>query len=98
VQYDPAHHAIVVQDTGIGIDKATCDALFRAVPPGSRPGTGLGLLLVKELTKTNGGQLAIESQKDGGTTITLSFSADSWLPADTRPDNQIGRFSVIFDR
>ena len=64
-----------VSDSGIGIDEETQDALFTLGRAKTRPGTskekgsGLGLILCKELIKENGGELYFESQSGKGTTF-----------------------------
>ena len=67
-----------VIDTGVGIKPEIKKNMFR---PKSRPstgtagekGTGLGLLLVRELMKLHGGKLRIESEPGKGSTFTLCF-------------------------
>ena len=39
----------------------------------TRGGTGLGLAIVKHAAAYHGAQIALESQVDKGTTITVSF-------------------------
>jgi CheY-like chemotaxis protein len=67
---------LAVGDTGIGMDKATCQ---RAIEPffstkGIGKGTGLGLSMVHGLAAQLGGGLTIDSAVGVGTRITL------WLP------------------
>ncbi len=70
---------ITVSDTGIGIDKDDLDKIFRIdvhhTTPGTNnePGTGLGLILVKELVEKHGGEIKIESEKGKGTNITFTL-------------------------
>ena len=72
----------VVKDTGIGIapeDIETVMAPFGQVD--SRlarryEGTGLGLPLTKSLVKLHGGDLAVESEVDAGTTIIIRLPAE----------------------
>jgi signal transduction histidine kinase/DNA-binding response OmpR family regulator len=75
-----------VKDTGIGISPAHIPYLFDRFRQAdgsidrSYEGTGLGLALVKEIVELHGGQITVESLKQGpenpvgGTTFTL------WLP------------------
>ena len=71
--------SITVSDTGIGIDKNNLDKIFRIdvhhTTPGTNnePGTGLGLILVKELVEKHGGVIEIESEKGKGTNITFTL-------------------------
>jgi signal transduction histidine kinase len=47
--------AIVVQDAGPGIPEALMSRLFQRFATGSRGGTGLGLYIVRELARAQGG-------------------------------------------
>jgi signal transduction histidine kinase len=68
---------ITVKDNGIGIDERLMERLFDLELHFTRFGTenelgvGLGLLVVKELTELNGGQVAISSETGKGTTVLL---------------------------
>lgn len=71
--------AISVTDTGIGMDKEDIDRLFRIDTTFTTPGTndeqgsGLGLLITKELVEKNGGKIKVSSQKEVGTTFTVTL-------------------------
>jgi signal transduction histidine kinase len=69
----------VIRDKGIGIPEEDQQQLFKAFHRGSnvgtRPGTGLGLLLVKRCADLHGGKVQIESNFGEGTTVTVRFSA-----------------------
>jgi two-component system sensor histidine kinase/response regulator len=66
---------ISVSDTGIGIDAEELSKLFRIevkyqqVGTAGEEGTGLGLILCKELVEKNGGRLSLESEVGKGTTV-----------------------------
>jgi PAS domain S-box-containing protein len=64
-----------VADRGIGIPEADQPWLFTAFHRGRnvghRPGTGLGLVIVKRCVELHGGQIAIESKAGDGTTVTV---------------------------
>jgi len=66
-----------IQDRGIGIPAADLPWLFNAFHRGrnvgQRPGTGLGLVIVKRCVELHGGRIQVESQTGQGTTITLSL-------------------------
>jgi PAS domain S-box-containing protein len=69
----------VIRDQGIGIPEEDQRQLFKAFHRGSnvgtRPGTGLGLLLVKRCADLHGGKVQVESKFGEGTTVTVIFSA-----------------------
>ncbi|HEX7078976.1 MAG TPA: ATP-binding protein [Candidatus Eisenbacteria bacterium] len=71
---------IAVSDSGIGINPEKRARLFRKFSQGDTSttrkygGTGLGLVIVKELVDMMGGAVRLESPGDGlGTTVTLSL-------------------------
>lgn len=71
---------VQIKDTGIGIPKEHLEHLFelkkerKAGTDGER-GTGLGLVLVKELTSLNQGELLIDSEEGKGTAFTVRLPA-----------------------
>ncbi|BAS54374.1 ATP-binding protein [Leptolyngbya boryana CZ1] len=71
--------AIVVQDTGIGIDDSQLDAIFqefRQVDQSStrlQNGTGLGLAITKSLTQLMGGTISVQSQVGLGSMFTVEL-------------------------
>src|SRR6185436_5077750 len=69
----------VVRDKGIGIPEEDQQQLFKAFHRGSnvgtRPGTGLGLLLVKRCADLHGGEVQVESKFGEGTSVTVRFPA-----------------------
>lgn len=64
-----------VTDSGVGIPVVDIAQVFQPFYRGSNvdnlPGTGLGLSIVKTLVDLHGGQIAVESEVDVGTTITI---------------------------
>lgn len=78
---------ITVRDEGTGMDEVTRS---RATEPfyttrADSGGTGLGLAMVANFCRAFGGQLAIASRKDFGTTVTMTFP---WV-ADAAPRTQL---------
>jgi signal transduction histidine kinase len=73
---DAGRVGIHVHDDGPGIPEEVlgrvCDPFFTTKPPGE--GTGLGLAITLGITRAHGGDLAIESNRHGGTSVTI------WLP------------------
>ena len=83
---------ISVADSGVGIPKAEQDkvatAFFRTSTArgSSRPGTGLGLALVKAVVDAAGGQLSIGDSDLGGAEITFDLpAAEAPTPATGGP-------------
>ncbi|MEA3146024.1 MAG: hypothetical protein QOI53_1491 [Verrucomicrobiota bacterium] len=65
-----------IRDRGIGIPEADQEWLFQAFHRGrnvgDRPGTGLGLVIVKRCIDLHGGNIKLESQGEG-TSVTVSL-------------------------
>jgi signal transduction histidine kinase len=72
---NPDNVKIVVEDNGIGISKKYQDHVFdmfyRATERSD--GSGLGLYIVKETVDMMGGSISLDSEKDKGTSITLTI-------------------------
>jgi PAS domain S-box-containing protein len=71
----PGWCSLFVTDQGLGLSEAHQAKLFtrffRANPGGAIPGTGLGLVIVKELVERMGGRIEVQSQLGAGTTFTI---------------------------
>jgi signal transduction histidine kinase len=74
---------IAVADTGIGVptdeQPQVFSRFFRASTATTRaiPGTGLGLAISRALVEQHGGAIAIESEEDKGTRITVTLPAEA---------------------
>lgn len=70
---------VSVSDTGIGIDQVHLPKLFKIETKYKRlgtareRGTGLGLILCKELVETNAGKIWVESEPGKGTTFCFTL-------------------------
>jgi signal transduction histidine kinase len=75
MKVEGADAVCVIRDQGIGIPEADCEWLFsafhRARNVGDRPGTGLGLVIVKRCVDLHGGKISVQSRQGRGTTITV---------------------------
>jgi PAS domain S-box-containing protein len=76
VEYKPAEQvAVSVQDTGTGIAPDVLPKLFQPLFTTKARGIGLGLMVVKNLTQANGGEIAVHSEVGRGTTFTVTLPA-----------------------
>ncbi|HDP76144.1 MAG TPA: ATP-binding protein [Bacteroidales bacterium] len=70
---------IFVTDYGVGMPKETTDRLFDALESMTQPGTmneqgsGLGLIICKQLVTDLGGPIKVISKPQRGSTFTVSF-------------------------
>ncbi len=68
-----------ISDTGIGIPEEIMPRLFKLdgqfsmAGTANEPGTGLGLILCKEMVEKNGGKIRVESQAGKGSTFSFSL-------------------------
>jgi len=75
-----------VQDTGIGMNREQLanvfQRFFRAHQTSSQPdGSGLGLLISKNLVELMGGTIKVESEEGKGTTVFFSIKGPRSVPA-----------------
>jgi signal transduction histidine kinase len=66
-----------IKDQGIGIPEDDVPVVFDAFRRGSNvgqtPGTGLGLVIVRQSVDLHGGRIAIDTREGGGTTFTVTI-------------------------
>jgi len=80
---------IAVDDTGVGIPESRLPTLFEIVPhrtttgTGGEPGTGLGLILCRDLVERSGGRLGVESRIGRGSHFTVTLPCDPPLDSST---------------
>ena len=84
-----SHLEFQIQDQGIGIPEEDQPRLFEAFHRANNaskfPGTGLGLVVVKNAVELHGGSITVNSQMGVGTTFTVT------LPLTTsRGENEVG--------
>jgi len=75
VERDGPEAVCFIRDQGIGISEDDQQEMFKAFHRGSnvgtRPGTGLGLLLVKRCTELHGGRVQVHSRIGEGTSVMV---------------------------
>lgn len=72
---EPRHVAVVVEDTGPGLDEGTKDRIFMPFFTTKEPGegTGLGLSVVHGIVSAHGGSVHAENRGDGGARFIVEF-------------------------
>lgn len=81
------HYLISVKDNGIGMPQKIADNLLRLDSTTSRPGTdnekgsGLGLLICKEMITLHDGTISIESEEKTGTEFIIKLPIKALLEA-----------------
>jgi len=75
VKVEKGHATIRVSDNGIGIEPTRKDRIFEMFYRATdrRPGSGIGLYILKECMEKLSGRIEIESEVDVGTTFTLNI-------------------------
>jgi two-component system, sensor histidine kinase and response regulator len=80
-----------VRDTGVGIQESDKERLFRLDVQFTTPGTakekgsGLGLLLCKELVEKNNGSISVTSRPGGGSRFTVTLP----VPQEKTPHGEV---------
>lgn len=64
---------IIIKDNGIGMDKNTLDKITEIFYTTKANGNGLGVVLSKEIVEMHHGTVNYKSQKEKGTTVTITL-------------------------
>jgi signal transduction histidine kinase len=89
---------LIVEDNGIGISEEKQKTLFSLETQSTygtnkEKGVGLGLLLCKDFTEMQGGEISFESMPGKGTSFTLSFPSTETINPSTiytsKPSNSL---------
>lgn len=106
----PEEIAVIVSDTGVGIDSARQGRLFKVFSQGDLSsrrkygGTGLGLAISQKLARMMGGQILVSSELGSGSQFTLFLGPEAYAPKDTNasaaepiamPKQQAGASSIL---
>ncbi len=92
---DGEHVCLRITDTGIGVSAEQQERLFRpfSQAEGSTTrrfgGTGLGLVISKQLAEIMGGTVSMESAGGAGTTLRLLLTLPLGDPAELGPDDEL---------
>lgn len=65
--------AVAVQDNGCGIAPEHLDSIFVPFFTTKRNGSGIGMSLVKQIVRANGGRIGVDSTPGVGTTVRVVF-------------------------
>jgi PAS domain S-box-containing protein len=77
-----------IGDTGVGMDEETRTRAFEPFFTTNAASTGLGLSTVYAIVEQSGGEIAIDSERGRGTTVTVALPAvDDGEPALARADD-----------
>jgi two-component system nitrogen regulation sensor histidine kinase NtrY len=68
---DPASVELVVEDTGVGMDREALSRLFEPYFSTKAVGTGLGLAIARRNVELNAGTIGVMSERGKGTTVTI---------------------------
>ena len=72
-QWNTYEICLIVEDNGSGISTEVMGVLFEPYLTTKTTGTGLGLLTVRRIIKSHGGQIEVESQIGKGTKVIVSL-------------------------
>jgi len=78
VEPDEKHFRIVVADDGVGIRKEDYERIFQPFfqAQDNKPGTGIGLNIVKNIVECHHGTISVESEIGQGSVFTVSLPVD----------------------
>ncbi|NPA94591.1 MAG: PAS domain S-box protein [Thermodesulfobacteria bacterium] len=99
-EFQPGEYAhLWVADTGCGMDEETLSKIFEPyfTTKDSGKGTGLGLAMVFNAVKTNGGFITVESKKGEGSTFHIYFRLHDENLEQCHVEATPGRFSNLSD-
>ena len=99
VFYDNDEVALQVRDTGIGINKERMSRLFRRFESynedASKPSTGIGLSIVKEMADKHRARIEVDSEEKKGSRFTVFFrQGTSHFAADVTIDHSLSPVAV----
>ena len=69
----PSGVAIIVADTGAGVDPRLRDKVFEPFVSGRAGGTGMGLAVCRRIVQQHGGEISFSSRAEGGTAFRIDI-------------------------
>ncbi|SDM57880.1 multi-sensor hybrid histidine kinase [Franzmannia pantelleriensis] len=94
---------ISVSDTGIGLSETACQRLFQAFSQASASdsrhygGTGLGLMICRQLVEQMGGEIGVASELGHGSTFSFTLPLQAQRLDPRAPELALGGLRVAFD-
>lgn len=88
-QTDETEHIVSIRDFGQGMSQETLNSILMEDDPISTPGTesemgsGLGLLISKQVAQKNGARITFNGPLDGGTEVQIRIKAETPPPSTT---------------
>lgn len=64
---------LAVEDNGCGMNSEKLTAIYEPYHTTKQEGTGLGMMIVQRIMRDHGGEIAINSEPERGTRVTLRF-------------------------
>lgn len=86
--------AIVVEDTGPGIDPTRLNSIFSAFVTTKSNGMGLGLAICRQIVEHHGGRLVASCGKSGGARFQVILPTDKQTNQAPTPDVSFGKAST----
>ncbi|MDD6896581.1 MAG: two-component regulator propeller domain-containing protein [Prevotellaceae bacterium] len=100
VMPDDTNFAIEVTDNGVGIDPNDHERIFQAFyqSADNKPGTGIGLSIVKNIVDQHNGTISVESQPGHGATFTVLLPVKQEMKLEGRGEKLEGRGEKVEGR
>lgn len=100
VSPDDNHFIIEVRDNGVGINKSDRDRIFEAFyqAADNKPGTGIGLSIVKNIVDKHNGTVEVKSEPGHGSTFIVTLPVRQEMSIEGRGEKVEGRGEKVEGR